>query len=375
MSRLASVFAVGLMLLGCSDLSVDDDAFAADGDEDAHESSESDLTSAEKAAVCAKVKKSRPFTDVETARLLSLIVQKSAAIKSDHDRLIRERGIGSRMGNRSQVYQLLNDEMDPVTKLKFTPATRATRKAKALALVQAKLKPGLSAETVLSSVRGTSCIGFVYEVLRSAYADLGRSDEWATVEKCGRAWDSDGLHVQQALIATGWPGPTLPFITDEANTAGPDSEKAMLSEFKRAITRGSYYGTPLSKTMVLKNFLPMPGSSTVKNDAMLRSIGGGASFGIATFRGAYHVPLIVPAASVPSVFVPPTGAVRSEWLLAKSRGEAFMIESHASRNPWDDTNFEIRPLTSALRETYAEKIVYSTGTVLFAPNSEFDVAP
>jgi hypothetical protein len=375
MFRLASLCSVALMFVGCAASSADDDALAADGEEDAHEASESDLTSAEKAAVCANVKKSAPFTDAETARLLSLIVQKSAAIKQDNDRLIRERGIGARMGNRSQIYQLLEDDTDPVTKLKFTPAERATRKAKAHALVQAKLKPGLVAETVLKDVRGTSCIGFVYEVLRSAYADMGRSAEWATVEKCGRAWDSDGLHVQQALIATGWPGPTLPFVTDEANTAGPDTEKAMLSEFRRAITRGSYYGTPVSKTTVLKNFLPMPGSSTVKNDAMLRSIGSGNSFGLATFRGAYHVPLIVPAASVPSVFAPPAGAARAEWLAAKSSGEAFMIESHASRNPWDDTNFEIRPLTAALKETYSTKIVYSTGTILFAPNSDFEVTP
>jgi hypothetical protein len=375
-----------LGFLGCAAETDDASDDGTPGDDDAREVSEENLTQSEKAARCAKVKKSRPFTTSESAKLLELIVAKSAKAKLDNDAKIRERGIGIRMGNRSGVYRLLFDELkDPVTKLKYTPAERAARKEEAVKAVRKRLKPGFNAEAVVAELRGTSCIGFVYEILRSSYAELGRSEEWATVETCGRAWDSDGLHVQQALIATGWPSPSLPFISDEANTIGSALEKEMLTGFKRAINKGVYYGTPLSKTTVLKNFAPMPGATTRSNLDMLIDIGSGNSFGVGTFRGAYHVPLIVPAATIPAALV---SGVYGKYKPAQTRGEAFMIESHASRQPWDASNLEIRPLSDAIVETYApfvdrnatpaqreSAIVYSTGNILFAPNADFEVTP
>jgi hypothetical protein len=363
----------GSVFAGCATSAASDDS-QDQGSEDGRETSEANLTSSERTAICSKVTKGPAFTAAETTKLLSLILQKASSTKREHERLIAERGVGNRMGNRSEVYQLLEAENDAAGKA-FTPAARSARKAKALALLQAKLKPGYRAETVVKDISGTSCIGFVYEVMRSAYAELGRSATWAAVEKCGRAWDSDGLHVQQALIASGWPSPSLPFVTDEANTVGRDEEKAMLREFLSAVKKGSYYGTPVSKSMMLRNFLPMPMSQTETNDAMLVDLGSSNSFGIATFRGAFHVPFIVPAAGISDEFAPAQEPLRSRWLDAKERGEAFMIESHSMRQPWDPTNFELRPLTLALAETYAAPVVYSTGNILLAPNADFTVTP
>jgi hypothetical protein len=191
--------------------------------------------------------------------------------------------------------------------------------------------------------------------------------------RCGRAWDSDGLYVQQALIKTGWPAPTLSMISDEANVVGPDSEKDMLAGFTRAVSRGTYhgYGVPLSKSTVLKNFLPMPGSPTRADTNMLLQVGGTSSFGFATLREAYHVPLVVPAAVVPDEFAPTGARSRASWLAAKARGEPFVLESHASRGPSNRTNFEIRPLTTVIAETYTTPFVYSSGNLLLAPNSAF----
>jgi hypothetical protein len=368
-----SLCVLGFAFLGCAASSALEES-EDQGTEDGRETSESNLTSSERTAICGNVAKGPAFTEAETAKLLSLILKKASGAKREHERLIKERGVGNRMGNRSEVYQLLQAEADAAGK-PLTPAMRSTRKAKALALLQTKLKPGYVAEAVAKEISGTSCIGFVYEVMRAAYAELGRSSEWAAVEKCGRAWDSDGLHVQQALIASGWPSPTLPFVTDEANTVGREEEKAMLREFLGAVKKGSYYGTPVSKSMMLRNFLPMPMSQTQADDAMLLDLGSSNSFGIATFRGAFHVPFIVPAAGISEEFAPTKEPLRSRWLDAKERGEAFMIESHSLRQPWDPTNFEIRPLTEALAETYAMPVVYSTGNLLLAPNADFTVTP
>jgi hypothetical protein len=263
------------------------DAELAAANDDAHETAEADLTSAQKDAICNNVPRSRSFTAVESARLQKLLFEKLAARKRENDRLIATRGIGKYLGNRSQVYRLLNDTISSTTKKAFTASERATRKARAISMIDAHLSAGSEAAHVASELTGTSCIGFVYDIMRSAYADLGRKEEWAAVEKCGRAWDSDALHVQKALMETGWPSPALPFITDEANSVGAESEKGMLREFTKAIARANYYGTPISKSSVLKNFLPMPGSRTAATTRMLTDIGSGDSFGLMTFRGAY----------------------------------------------------------------------------------------
>ena len=37
---------------------------------------------------------------------------------------------------------------------------------------------------------------------------------------------------------------------------------------------------------------------------------------------------------------------------------------------WDATNYEIRPLTTVIRESFEWKETYATGTILFAPGSQ-----
>lgn len=96
-------------------------------------------------------------------------------------------------------------------------------------------------------MQGTSCIGRVYEILREVYKSLGRESEWAAIEKCGRARDSDGLHVQQALIKNGWPAPTLGFVTDDAKAPGAGEDVDIHRGFLQSRAQGTYFGTPVSK--------------------------------------------------------------------------------------------------------------------------------
>lgn len=98
------------------------------------------------------------------------------------------------------------------------------------------------------------------------------------------------------------------------------------------------------------------------DDALFLRLGGSKTLAFGTFRGAFHVPFIVPAASIPDDLAS-SGAARS----AKVRGEPFVIESHSLRQPWDATNFEIRPLAEVMTETFDDSITYATGTILFAP--------
>jgi hypothetical protein len=177
------LFAVSaLAVSGCADDSVDGDDEVGEPDTDAREVSEENLTRSEKVARCNEVKRSRAFSPAESQRLLSLIMAKAGAIKRENDREISRRGIGQYMGNRSYIYLMLNEQFkDEKLKIQYTPAERASRRAEALRLVQERLKPGFDAATVMADVRGTSCIGFVYQVLRSAYAELGRAAECAAV--------------------------------------------------------------------------------------------------------------------------------------------------------------------------------------------------
>ena len=321
-----------------------------DDSEDAHTSGgESALTNTEKKAVCAAIPAPRPWTEAEQTRLRDEVVRRFVEMKRKNDAQIATRGVGSFAGVKSEVMKAID---------------RGDR-ASAIALVRAKLKPGNDPARVVDEIAGTSCIGRVYAVLGAVYADLGRGDEWKAIEKCGRAWDSDGLHVQQALIANGWPSPALGFVNDEAHLPGNAAEVAIHQEFLRAAARGSYYQTPVSKTTLLKNFLPSPGSNTPKDDALLRQIGQSKFLAMATVRGAYHVPFVVPAASIPDDFAKPGTSQRS----ARDRGEPFILESHSLRAPWDPTNFEIRPLTEAMSETFGASVTYATGTLLFSPGS------
>lgn len=325
-------------------------ADSEDDSEDAHASgAESALTNGEKKAICAAIPAARPWSDAEKVKLRDEVVRRFVETKRKNDALIASRGVGSFAGVKSEVMKAID---------------RGDRAA-AIAAVKPKLKPGNDAARVVDEIAGTSCIGRVYAVLAAVYADLGRADEWRAIEKCGRAWDSDGLHVQQALIANGWQSPALGLVNDEAHLPGSAAEVAVHQEFLRAAGRGSYFDTPVSKTVLLKNFLPSPGSNTQKDDSMLRQIGQSQFLGMATLRGAYHVPFVVPAASIPDDFARPGTSQRA----ARDRGEPFILESHSLRAPWDPTNFEIRPLTEAMSETFGASVTYATGTILFSPGS------
>ena len=355
---LALVSVLGLLALlpqvGCAEETIDDLAHS-DSDVGVETGQESALTKSEKDVVCAAVP-THVFTQAESDKLRTGVVSRFISLKKQNDALIKQRGVGAYAGVRSSV-------MKAVDRGDLTTAAN---------LIQPKLKPGNDARTIASELQGTSCIGRVYAILREVYKDLGRQSEWAAIEKCGRAWDSDGLHVQTALIKNGWPSPTLGLVSDANKLPGSADEIALHREFLNAQARGSYYGTPVSKTMLLKNFLPSPGSSTQKDDALLLTLGRSTFLGVGTLRGAFHVPFLVPAAMIPADLAP-TGADRQAWLDAKTRGEPFVMESHSLRQPWDDTNFEVRPLTAVIAQTFTESATYATGNILLAPGSSFVV--
>jgi hypothetical protein len=320
---------------------------------DEPETSTSNLTRTEKEAICNAIPAPRAWTAEETELLLGEVTKRAVEMKRTNDALIAQRGVGGYVGAGTDFYKALlrNDK----------PA--------AAAIIRAKLKPGYDALRVAGEVKGTSCIGWDYVVLKEAYTKMGRANEWTAIERCGRAWDSDGLHVQQALIANGWTSPTLGFVTDENKIPGSAAEVAIHRTFLQARRQGTYYGTPVSKTTMMKNFLPTPGSTTRKDESLFLRVGGASSIGFVTVRGGYHVPLVVPASAVPAEAAP-AGAARTAWLAAKTRGEPFILESHLRRQPWDPTNFEIRPLKELISETLSSNVTYATGTILFAPGGD-----
>src|SRR5262249_46523302 len=126
------------------------------------------------------------------------VMKKVAEDKRRNAALIAERGVGYLVGGRTP----------------FAKAIASNNKAAAPEIIQPKVKPGYDAMKIAGEISGTSCIGYVYVVLKHVYGLLGRANEWTALEKCGRAWDSDGLHFQQALIKNGWPSPSLAWVSD-----------------------------------------------------------------------------------------------------------------------------------------------------------------
>lgn len=343
---------------GCAAIEDAGDALTGgndEGDEDTHESSEEALTTTEKEAVCNAIP-SKPFTAQDGETFRNEVITRFARLKRDNDALLARRGVGGYAGGRSE----------------FMKAIYAGDEARAAQLIAPKLKPGFNARIVAKEIQGTSCIGRVYAVFKESYATLGRAAEWPAIEKCGRAWDSDGLHFQQALIKSGWPAPTLGLATDVAKPPGNAADVALHEEFLRARASGTYYGTPVSKTTLLQNFLPTPGSPTRPDETMFLELGRSKSLSVGTLRGAYHVPVVVSGTAVPAD-IAPTGAKRQAWLDARNRGEPFVLESHLTRAPWDATNFEIRPLREVISETFTTSATYGSGTLLMAPGSSFVV--
>lgn len=292
------------------------------------------------------------WSAADSEALLDGVVTRFAQLKRDNDALIEERGVGAYVGSNTETWQAIVN------------GDRAT----AAALVEPHLEPGYDIEEVLDELAGTSCIGRVYRVLAEVYASLGHGTEWDAIEKCGRAWQSDGLHVQDALIRSGWRSPALPVVSDAEQLPGTAAEQAFHQEFLQAAAAGSYYGVPLSTTQRLQNFLPSPGSSTVRDTSMYSTLSHATYLAFATLRAAYHVPLVVPGRFVPADLAP---ADDSWWPQARAASEPFVLESHSYREAWDKTNFEIRPLTYVIAETFDDDVVYATGTLLFAPNGSF----
>lgn len=352
-----------LLAFGCvtfaactTESEVDEDGFA-EIDEESEDArvAESALTNAERDAVCNAIPKPRPWTKAEFKRLQNEVVTRYVALKRSNDALIAQRGVGGYAGARTEIWKAISLRND---------------RAAAASLLRSRLKPGYDANQVAREMQGTSCIGRVYEILKASYQAIGRGDEWAPIERCGRAWNSDGLHVQQALIKNGWPSPTLGLATDVARAPGTGDNASTHNGFLTAQRRGSYYGTPVSTKVMLKDFMPTPGSSTRKDEALLLQIGRSDFLSVGTLRGAYHVPMLVPARLLPTDLAPRSGAARTAWLRAHERNEPFVLESHSLRQPWDPTNFEIRPLTDVIGETMTQSVIYSTGTLLMAPHSE-----
>jgi hypothetical protein len=343
----------GLLLAACAG---DDPASdeGSDVDEETPIATESDdVSAAERDAICNAIRPARPWTQEESARLLAEVGRRAAETKRANDALIDQRGVGGYVGAGTKLGAAIGQG-------DLTTAAQIVR-------ASGKLKAGFDANRVVREIKGTSCIGWVYRTLDAVYTDLGRKDEWAQIEKCGRAWQSSGLPVQQAFMKAGWSSPTLGFVTDAAKLPGNATEQALHQTFLREVANsGSYFGTPVSKTVMMKNFFPTPGSSTRADESIFLKLGHMNSIAFATVRAAYHVPLIVPASVVP-------GDLATKFQAAKDRGEPFVLESHLRREAWDKTNFEIRPLKAVIAETMSSNAVYATGTIQFAPLGGGDV--
>lgn len=366
--RTLSLFAVasGLAVAACG---------APEGDEEVYEDEEGvgryeaeDAVSGEAAmstaaevreARCGEIRPGRAWTRPEAERFMDLVVKHFADTKRENDRLIRERGVGRYVGFRTDLGKQLD-------------RTRPENRGAAIAnMIKNRVTRGNPAE-IVKTMRTTSCIGWVLDAFGYAYNELGRGDEWAPIRRCSLAWDSIGTRVQAALVRGGWPSPGIGIVAD--SKADPSWRQDEIDQhnalIRWGIPKGVFYGAPLSKTVVMKDFLPYPGSPTRKDESLFLQIGKSRFLGIATLRAAYHVPVIIPAASVPDDFVP-TNKTRESWLNAKRRGEPFVLESHSLRGASDPTNFEIRPLNEVIGETYgSNNVVYSTGTLIFSPLSD-----
>lgn len=343
------LLALGGALAACAGESSNDEADPPEG-----VTEEAPLTAAERAeaeAACGRIQAPRPWTREESEKLLTESARRFAELKRSNDALIARRGVGRFAGAKSATYK----------------AVLSGDRRRVKELIRPHLKPGFDLDDVAADIEGTSCIGVVYRILGAVYADLGRADEWKTVETCGRKWGSDGLHVQQALIKNGWPSPTMGFITDANRLPGNnDEDRSQHRDFVNAAARGSYFGTPVSTAKMMKNFFPTPGSSTRADESVFLEVGKMNTIAMSTMRGAYHVPFIVPAHVIPEDLAP-AGSARGEWTRARDRGEPFILESHSTREPWDATNFEVRSLRATIAETMGSSVTYGTGTMLFAP--------
>jgi hypothetical protein len=325
-----------------------------EGDEDSR--AESDLTTlAEAKRICLSQPAPKPWTREDLKSLTDEVVRVSIERKRANDKAIRERGIGIWVGIRTEVGKALD----------------AKNYQEVARLIQPKLKSGFNALDVAKSMKTTFCIGFTTEVLELAYAKIGRASEAAALTKCTIASDWRGNFVQQALMKNGWMAPAVGFISDsKAPPGNTDDERARHKGFLRMVQRGSYFDVALSKTALIKDFLPTPGSATVRDDSAFVNLGKSPFLAYGLFREGYHVPFVIPAALAPDEFANAAGVNSARFLDSKRRGEPFIIESHSLRGMNDPTNFEIRPLRDAMEETLDKQIVYGSGTLVFAPFSQ-----
>lgn len=348
----------GISALGCGSADVAVDETLPPEDDGAY--IEDALSAADAEVVCRAIPNVKPWTTEESDALLREVVQRFADRKRTNDQLIRTRGVGRVVGERTPLWRAIS----------------AGNKTEARRIIAASLRAGNNADTVLAEIKPTSCVGAVYAVLGEAYTAIGRGDEWKKILACGKAYGSVGIAVQRALIRNGWPSPALAFVTDVASPPGNADARAYATQVARYQANGTpYYNLGLSKSAFLRDFLPTPGSRTVENRELLRTLGAGNFLSVATIRAAYHVPFVVPAAVVPDDLAPSSGPERAAWNAAKAAGEPFVLESHSARNATDRTNFEVKPFTAALSMTFRDSVVYSSGTLLFSPNSSYVPGP
>lgn len=322
-----------------------------DAGTDAGRASEGDTEPTEAQALCDQIQPSI-WTAADGQSLLLGVVDAFAALKRDNDALIDQRGVGAYVGSNTDTYL----------------AIVSGNKAEAVALLADHVAPGYDPSAIVDELVGTSCIGRVYRVFDQVYTALGRGAEWDKIEACGRAFGSGGLHVQDALIRSGWGSPALPLVSDAEQLPGSADEIALSRAFLTAAAGGSYFGVPLSTSRRLQNFLPSPGSATPRDRAVYDQLSAATYLSFATLRAAYHVPIVVPGRFVPPDLAPPGDG---EWVAARAGSEPFVLESHSYREAWDKTNFELRPLTRVIEETFTQTVVYATGTLLFAPHASF----
>lgn len=360
-SGLSALVASSVFAFGCGvsteEVDVLEDETSRSSDTEDTSYAEDALSAAETEALCAQIPNTKPWTQQESDALVKQVVSSFTARKRLNDSLIRSRGVGKYVGERTPLYR----------------AIAAGNKAEGERILAASLKGGNDPKVVLAEMRPTSCIGAVYSVLGEGYAAAGRADEWKKIFACGKANGGIGTRFQGALIRNGWPAPSLAFVTDTASLPGNANERGISSRLMTMRSGGkSYFGVPMSGSDFMRDFLPSPGSRTAADKSLLRKIGTGNYLSIGTIREAYHVPMVVPAALISDEFAPAKGtASRAAWDAAKAAGEPFLLESHSARNANDLTNFEIKPFTRALSITFKDNIVYSSGTLLFSPNSTF----
>lgn len=133
-----------------------------------------------------------------------------------------------------------------------------------------------SAPPTLKDVGVTSCEVFTNRFLSKGFTAIGQADVYKRINTFLNANDRDGLALVFALKKLGWK--VLYWNTDIAKTPPLPKDRKLVGvtpddhvwDTKAALTKRTYHGLSIDGYLV--NFSPNPGSTTVKDDAVMAKL-------------------------------------------------------------------------------------------------------